>query len=190
MEIQKTKIPGAYIISPEVHGDARGWFCETYTKNKLTSVTNIEFVQDNQSYSAQAGIVRGLHCQINPHSQTKLIRCTRGTIEDVIVDIRRGSPTFKQWLKIELSAANKKQLLIPRGCLHGFVTLTNEVEVQYKVDDYYSKECDRSVKFDDPEFGVDWGIAQPILSNKDANAPLFKNSDCEFTFDGAQGASK
>ena len=145
MKIEKTKIEGVYEITPDCFGDARGWFMETYTKNKLTEITDIEFVQDNQSYSSTKGVLRGLHCQVNPHCQTKLIRCTRGQIYDVVVDIRRGSPSYKQWIKVLLTDENKKQLFIPKGCLHGFVTLTDEVEVQYKVDDYYSKECDRSV---------------------------------------------
>ena len=182
MEIERTEIDGVYQIVPDCFGDVRGWFMETYTKNKLQNITNIEFVQDNQSYSATKGVLRGLHCQTNPHSQTKLIRCTRGEIYDVVVDIRQGSPTYKKWIKVLLSAENKKQLFIPKGCLHGFVTLTNDVEVQYKVDDYYNKECDRSVRFDDAEFGVDWGVENPIISQKDANAPLFKDSDCKFTF--------
>ena len=183
MKISKTELEGAFVIEPDVFGDSRGWFMETYTKNKLLEITDFEFVQDNQSYSSQKGILRGLHCQTNPHCQTKLIRCTKGEIADVIVDIREGSPTFKKWIKVILTAENKKQLFIPKGFLHGFVTLTDEVEVQYKVDDYYSKECDRSVKFNDPEFGVDWGITNPILSEKDKNAPLFKDSDCKFKFE-------
>jgi dTDP-4-dehydrorhamnose 3,5-epimerase len=183
MKIEKTELKDAFLIYPDVHGDSRGYFMETYTKNKLESITNIEFVQDNQSYSSQKGIIRGLHCQTNPHCQTKLIRCTRGAIYDVIVDIRKGSPTYKKHIKVLLSAENKAQLFIPKGFLHGFETITDDVEVQYKVDDYYSKECDRSVKFDDPEFSVDWGVENPIISDKDKNAPLFKDSDCIFTYE-------
>lgn len=182
MNIVKTELEGAFIIEPDVHGDSRGWFMETYSKERLKEFTNVEFVQDNQSYSSQKGILRGLHCQLNPCCQTKLIRCTRGEIYDVIVDIRKGSPTYKKWIKILLTAENKKQLYIPQGFLHGFVTLTDDVEVQYKVDNYYSKECDRSVKFNDVEFNVDWGIENPILSDKDKNAPTYKDSDCDFTF--------
>ena len=182
MKIIKTELADAVIIQPEVHGDARGWFMETYTQNKLGDLAKINFVQDNQSYSAQKGIIRGLHCQTNPHCQSKLIRCTRGAITDVIVDIRRGSPTYLKWIKVLLTAENKQQLFIPKGFLHGFVTLTDDVEVQYKVDDYYSKECDRSVRFDDPDLGVQWDIQDPILSAKDQNAPLFKDSDCIFEY--------
>lgn len=182
LKLTKTKLDGVFIIEPEIHGDTRGWFMETYTQNKLGELSKINFVQDNQSYSAQRGIVRGLHCQVNPHSQTKLIRCIRGAIDDVVVDIRKNSPTYKQWLKITLSADNKKQILVPKGFLHGFVTLTEEVEVVYKVDDYYCKECDRSVKYDDPDLGIIWGVANPILSVKDQNAPLLRNSDCDFVY--------
>ena len=183
MKIEKTELQGAYIIEPDVFGDSRGWFMETYSRVKVKDAIDVEFVQDNQSYSSQKGIIRGLHCQINPHCQTKLIRCTRGEINDVIVDIRKGSPTYKKWIKVKLSAENKKQLLIPKGFLHGFETLTDEVEVQYKVDDYYSKECDRSVKFNDPEFGVEWETENPILSDKDKNAPLYSDSDCDFVYE-------
>jgi len=183
MTIEKTDLAGVYIINPDVHGDSRGWFMETYAKTKIDEIYDGEFVQDNQSYSSQKGIIRGLHCQTNPHCQTKLLRCTRGEIYDVVVDIRKGSPTYKKWIKVLITAENKKQIFIPKGCLHGFVTLTPDVEVQYKVDDYYSKECDRSVRFDDPEFGVEWGVENPIISEKDRNAPLFKNSDCVFEYE-------
>lgn len=183
MKIQKTDLKDAYIIEPDVYGDSRGWFMETYTKNKISEMSNVDFVQDNQSYSSQKGIIRGMHCQLNPYCQTKLIRCTRGEIYDVIIDIRKGSPTYKKWIKVLLTAENKRQLYIPKGFLHGFVTLTDDVEVQYKVDQYYSKECDRSVKFDDPEFNIDWGVELPIVSDKDRNAPLFKDSDCIFNYE-------
>ena len=183
MKIEKTELQDAYVIVPDVFGDSRGWFMETYSKIKLEGSIDVEFVQDNQSYSSQRGIIRGLHCQTNPHCQSKLIRCTKGEIYDYIVDIRKGSPTYKKWIKVLLSAENKKQLFIPKGFLHGFETLTDDVEVQYKVDDYYSKECDRSVKFDDPEFGVEWETKEPILSDKDKNAPLYSDSDCDFVYE-------
>ena len=183
MKIEKTELQDAYIIVPDVFGDSRGWFMETYSKIKLEGSIDVEFVQDNQSYSSQKGIIRGLHCQTNPHCQSKLIRCTKGEIYDYIVDIRKGSPTYKKWIKVLLSAENKKQLFIPKGFLHGFETLTDDVEVQYKVDDYYSKECDRSVRFDDPEFGVEWETKEPILSDKDKNAPLYSDSDCDFVYE-------
>ena len=183
MIIEETILKDAYIIIPDVFGDSRGWFMETYSKTKLKDITGVEFVQDNQSYSSQRGIIRGLHCQTNPHCQTKLIRCTKGEIYDVIVDIRKGSPTYKKWIKVLLSAENKKQLLIPKGFLHGFETLTEDVEVQYKVDDYYSKECDRSIKFNDIELGVEWDFENPIISDKDKNAPCFSDRDFDFEYE-------
>lgn len=183
MNIEKTELKDAYIITPNVFGDSRGWFMETYSKKALENTIDIEFVQDNQSYSSKKGIIRGLHCQTNPHCQSKLIRCTKGEIYDVIVDIRKGSPTYMKWIKVLLTAENKKQLFIPKGFLHGFETLTDEVEVQYKVDDFYSKECDRSVKFDDPAFAIDWQTKNPVVSDKDLNAPLFKDSDCLFVYE-------
>ena len=184
MKITKTKIEGVVIIEPQVFGDHRGWFSETYSKIKFQELgIDYNFVQDNQSMSAQKGTLRGLHFQNNPKAQTKLIRCTKGAILDVAVDIRKGSPTYKQWVGVELTAENHKQLLIPKGFAHGFVTLTNDVEVQYKVDEYYAPECDRSIRFDDPELGVDWGIAEPILSEKDLKAPLLKDSDYNFGYE-------
>ncbi|HEX2937446.1 MAG TPA: dTDP-4-dehydrorhamnose 3,5-epimerase [Ruminiclostridium sp.] len=183
MKITKTEIEGLLILEPQVFGDHRGWFMETWTKSKLLdNGIDVDFVQDNQSYSAQKGTLRGLHFQTNPKSQTKLLRCTRGEILDVAVDLRRGSPTYKKWVSVKLSAENKRQFLMPKGFAHGFVTLTDDVEVQYKVDEYYAPECDRSVRFDDPEIGVDWGVSDPILSQKDLKAPLLKDSDVNFTY--------
>lgn len=185
MQVTETKLPGVLVLEPKVHGDHRGWFSEVYSRRTLAEFgINIEFVQDNQSFSAQKGTLRGLHFQNNPKAQTKLIRCTRGVILDVAVDIRRGSPSFGQWFAVELSADNKKQLLIPRGFAHGFLTLTEDVEVQYKVDEYYAPECDRSIRYDDPEIGVDWGQITPVLSDKDLKAPLLKDCDFNFTFGG------
>lgn len=182
MKITKTPIKGLLIIETDVYGDNRGWFSETYTKKKYYEHgITYDFVQDNQSYSSTKGTLRGIHFQNNPKAQTKLIRCTRGSILDVAVDLRKGSDTYKQWFSIELSAENKKQLLIPKGFGHAFLTLTDDVEVQYKVDEYYSKEHDRSIRFDDPDLGIEWGISNPILSEKDRNAPLLKDSDANFT---------
>lgn len=182
MKVTKTRFKGLCIIETEVFGDHRGWFTETYTKNKFVDQgIDIDFVQDNQSYSAQKGTLRGIHFQTNPKAQTKLIRCTRGAIIDTVVDLRKGSDTYKQWFNIELSAENKKQLLIPKGFGHAFLTITDDVEVQYKVDEYYSKEHDRSIKYNDPEIGIEWGVEEPILSMKDLNAPLLKDSDVNFS---------
>jgi dTDP-4-dehydrorhamnose reductase/dTDP-4-dehydrorhamnose 3,5-epimerase len=183
MNFVKTGIEDVIIIEPKVFGDHRGWFTETYSKEKFRELgLEVEFVQDNHSFSAQRGTLRGLHFQLNPKAQSKLVRCTKGKILDVAVDIRKGSPTYKKWVAVELTEENKKQLLIPEGFAHGFVTLTDNVEVQYKVTEYYSPENDRSIKFNDPEINVDWGIEKPILSDKDLNAPLLKDSDKNFDY--------
>lgn len=181
MKIIQTTIKDVLIIEPDVFGDQRGWFSESYNKQKLRELgVDIDFVQDNHSYSKEKGTLRGLHFQNSPKAQSKLIRCTKGTVLDVAVDLRKKSPTYKQWVAVELSVENKRQLLIPKGFAHGFLTLTEDVEFQYKVDEYYSKEHDRSIRFDDPEIGIEWQINNPILSDKDKNAPLLKDSDCNF----------
>ncbi len=184
MEKLPTKIKSVYILRPQVFKDNRGWFFESYNAEKLKSL-GIEtvFIQDNHSLSKEKGIIRGLHCQKNPHSQTKLIRCTKGKIIDVIVDIRKGSPSYLKHEMIELSEDNFLQVYIPKGCLHGFITLTDVVEVQYKVDDYYSKECDRSIRYDDPEINIPWPFKANNLSEKDKNAPLLKDSDVVFNYE-------
>lgn len=182
MKVLKTDIEDVLIIEPQVFGDHRGWFCETYSKIKFEqNGINIDFVQDNSSFSAQKGTLRGLHFQLAPKAQTKLLRCTKGKIIDVAVDLRKKSKTYKKWIAVELSEENKKQLLIPKGFAHGFITLVDNVEVNYKVDDFYSKEHDRSIRFDDPQIAVNWGdIVNPILSKKDLEAPLLKDSDVNF----------
>jgi dTDP-4-dehydrorhamnose 3,5-epimerase len=183
VNVLRTGLEGVYIIEPEVFGDSRGWFMETYSKLKLEKQgINIEFIQDNQSFSAQKGTLRGLHFQNDPMAQSKLVRCTRGKILDVAVDIRRGSPKYKKWVAVELSEDDKRQLFIPKGFAHAFLTLTDNAEVQYKVDAYYAKDCDRSIRYDDPTIGIDWGPVTPILSEKDRNAPLLDDSDASFIF--------
>lgn len=181
MKLKETGIEGLVVIEPDVHGDHRGWFMETYSKPKFEELgITCEFVQDNQSFSAQKGTLRGLHFQKNPMAQSKLLRCTQGKILDVAVDLRKNSPTYKKWYAVELSAENKWMFFMPRGMGHGFVTLSDDVEVQYKVDAVYSPACDRSIRFDDPQIGVDWGIENPILSEKDLQAPLLADSDVDF----------
>ena len=183
MKAVNTEVDGAIVIEPDVFGDHRGWFYESYSAKKLKEIgIDVEFVQDNRSFSAEKGTLRGLHCQKNPTSQSKLLTCTRGEIMDVAVDIRKGSPTYMKYAAVILSSENKKSFFIPKGCLHGFVTLTDDVEVMYKVDEFYCPGDDRSIRFDDPEIGVDWGVENPILSAKDAKAPLLKDSDVEFTY--------
>lgn len=183
MKAIKTEVDGAIIIEPDVFGDNRGWFMESYSKRKMEEIgIDIDFVQDNRSFSTKKGVIRGLHCQKNPTAQSKLLTCIRGEIYDVAVDVRKGSPTYMKWTKVKLTGDNKKFFFIPKGCLHGFVTLTDEVEVMYKVDEFYSPSDDRSVKYNDPAFGIDWGIENPILSEKDLSAPLFADSDVDFEY--------
>lgn len=182
MNVIPTKIDGVLMIEPQVFKDERGWFTETYSKRKFSDLgIDVEFVQDNHSLSANVGTMRGLHFQKDPYAQTKLVRCTRGAIRDVAVDLRRDSPTYLQWVVVELTSTNMRQFLIPRGFAHGFLTLEDDVEVQYKVDSHYCKEADRNIRYDDPEIGVDWGWrGEYHLSVKDAKAPSLKDSDCDF----------
>lgn len=182
MNFLKTKLEGVYIVEPLVHGDHRGWFMETYSNQAFEEAGfELNFVQDNHSFSAAKGTLRGLHYQLSPKAQTKLVRCTKGAIFDVAVDIRNGSQTFGEWFGIELSEKNKKQLLVPKGFAHGFMTITEDAEVQYKVDEVYSPENDRGVIWNDPEIGIKWPIdIQPILSQKDEKAPLLKDADNNF----------
>lgn len=175
MQVTKTAIEGVLILEPKVFGDARGWFMETWSARKFQAAgLTFDFVQDNQSYSAHKGTLRGLHYQTAPFAQTKLVRCTRGKLLDVAVDIREGSETFKKWVAVELTAENKKQLLIPRGFAHAFLTLTDDVEIQYKADNFYAPNCDGNIRWDDAEIGIDWPFAPTILADKDANAPTLR----------------
>ena len=185
MEKIETKLPGVYILEPRVFGDHRGYFMETYSKKEFSRLgIDDEFVQDNESFTAQKGTLRGLHFQNEPMAQAKLVRVIQGAVLDVAVDLRKGSKTYLQWVGVELSEENKRMFYIPRGFAHGFVTLTDDVKFVYKVDRLYSPEHDRSIRFDDPAIGVDWGIHDPILSAKDENAPLLKDSDCNFICGG------
>lgn len=183
MKITKTQIEDVKIVEPDVFGDNRGWFYESYSLEKLKQGgIDVAFVQDNRSYSQKKGTLRGLHFQKNPKAQSKLLCCTRGEIMDVAVDLRKGSPTYLKWVSVILSEKNKKMIFIPKGFAHGFVTLTDDVEVLYKVDEYYSKENDRSIRFDDKSIDVVWNIDSPILSQKDINAPLLCDSDVDFVY--------
>lgn len=188
MEVIKTPLDGVLIIKPDVHGDHRGYFMETYQKEKYAAlgITN-DFVQDNMSFSAHKGTLRGLHYQNNPFAQAKLVSCTRGKVIDVAVDIRKGSPNYGKWTSVELSAENFLQFYIPQGFAHGFLTLTDDVEFRYKVDNFYNKESDRGIRYDDPFINVDWsgllnGI-EPILSEKDKNGPTLEKADCNFIYE-------
>jgi dTDP-4-dehydrorhamnose 3,5-epimerase len=174
MKIEPTALAGVLILEPRRFGDARGWFTETWNAATMAAAgLDMGFVQDNHSCSVPRHTLRGLHYQRPPHAQDKLVRCTRGAIRDVAVDIRRGSPTFGAWVAVELSAENGRQLFVPKGFLHGFLTLTPDTEVQYKCTDFYAPDCDGAVAWDDPAIGIDWGLdgATPVLSAKDAAAP-------------------
>lgn len=179
MEIIKTKLEGVVIIIPDVFGDNRGFFMESWNKAKMAAVGyDYDFVQDNHSKSTVKGTLRGIHFQKGDKAQAKLVRCVKGAVLDVAVDLRKDSPTFKQWVAVELSEENKKQLLIPRGFGHGFVTLTNDVEFLYKADNYYAPEAESGIRWNDPDIGVEWGVDNPILSEKDKVNPFLK--ECSY----------
>ena len=157
MQFEKTKLDGVVIITPDVFGDNRGFFMESWSQKKMEEAGLFyNFVQDNHSLSTVKGTLRGIHFQKGDKAQAKLVRCVRGAVLDVAVDLRHESPTYKQWIAVELSAENKKQLMIPRGFGHGFVTLTDEVEFLYKADNYYAPEADGGIRWNDPEIGVEW----------------------------------
>ena len=178
MKITKTKLEGVVIIEPDVFGDNRGFFMESWNKKKMVEAgLDYDFVQDNHSKSTVKGTLRGIHFQKGDKAQAKLVRCVKGAVLDVAVDLRRNSPTFKQWVGVELSEENKKQLLIPRGFGHGFVTLTDDVEFLYKADNYYAPAADAGIRWNDPDIGVGWGVENPILSEKDKNNPFLKNAE-------------
>ena len=176
------------LIRPKRHGDARGWFTEVYSEHAFAARDiTCRFVQDNHSLSMPAFTLRGLHFQTPPHGQDKLVRCIRGRIFDVAVDVRAGSPTFGQWVGAELSAANGDQLFVPVGFAHAFLTLEPECEVSYKVSDLYAPECDGGIRWDDPAIGIDWPLptgTRPELSPKDAGLPLLAEWHSPFSYDG------
>lgn len=180
MKLTKTKLDGVVILEPQVYGDNRGFFMESWNKKDFECLgLYYDFVQDNHSKSTVKGTLRGIHFQKGDKAQAKLVRCVKGVVLDVAVDLRKDSPTFKQWVAVELSEENKKQLLIPRGFGHGFVTLTDNVEFLYKADNYYAPEAEVGIRWDDPDIGVFWGIKTPILSAKDKKNPLLKDIEFE-----------
>ena len=185
LEVRSTILPSVFIIVPQRYGDHRGFFEETWSENALAeSGIEISFVQDNHSFSKELGTLRGLHYQPPPHAQDKLVRCTRGAIFDVVVDIRKGSPTYGQWVGAELSRENGKQLLSPKGFLHGFVTLMPDTEVQYKCSDNYAPQCEGSVLWS--SLGIDWPLPDgvlPKLSAKDEEALSFEVFDSPFLWE-------
>lgn len=185
MTFTRTAIPDVVIIEPKVHGDSRGYFVETFVSNKLEEFLGykINFCQDNESKSSK-GVLRGLHYQLPPHAQTKLVRVISGRVLDVAVDIRKNSPTFGKYVAVELSGENKKQLLIPRGFAHGFVVLEDDTVFAYKVDNYYSPKCDRGIAFDDKNLNIDWILNhnELNLSAKDTKQPKLNETNDLFEF--------
>lgn len=178
MKTLQTKLDGVLILEPTVFGDNRGFFMESYNSKKFEDLgINYPFVQDNHSLSVETGVLRGLHYQLNPKAQTKLVRVVSGAIYDVAVDIRKDSPSFGQWVGVILSSANKRQLLVPKGFAHGFCTLVPNTEVLYKVDEFYSKEHDRGIAWNDPSLNIDWPTTSPILSEKDTKHPFLKEAE-------------
>lgn len=185
MKFIRTNIPDVVIIEPMTHGDHRGYFCETFREDKLSEFLGykINFCQDNESKSSR-GVLRGLHYQLPPFSQTKLVRVISGRVLDVAVDIRRNSPTFGQHVAVELSSENKKQILVPRGFAHGFVVLEDDTIFAYKVDSYYSPECDRGIAFDDKDLNIDWQLSHDELklSHKDTKQPKLSETNDLFEY--------
>ena len=178
MKLIQTAIPGVVVLEPEVFGDRRGFFMESYNARRFRELgIDVTFVQDNHSLSVEAGVIRGLHYQLPPKAQTKLVRVVAGAIYDVAVDLRRGSPTFGKWTGVILSSANQRQLLVPKGFAHGFCTLVPNTEVLYKVDEYYAPELDRGIRWNDPALGIDWPVAEPILSDRDRGHPLLEEAE-------------
>lgn len=182
MQIEQTSLPGVVILTPARHGDDRGFFSESWNRKTLqqAGLDLPEFVQDNHSLSRKAGTLRGLHYQSPPHAQGKLVRCGRGSLFDVAVDARRGSPSYGQWFGTELSFENGRQLWVPAGFLHGFVTLEPDTEVVYKCTDHYDRDCDGGVRWD--SVGIDWPVSEPVLSDKDKTAPAFADWQSPFEY--------
>ncbi|AUH33605.1 dTDP-4-dehydrorhamnose 3,5-epimerase [Paracoccus tegillarcae] len=182
MQIEQTGLSGALIVTPARHGDDRGFFSESWNRKTLreAGVDLPEFVQDNHSLSRKQCTLRGLHYQAPPHAQGKLVRCGRGSLFDVAVDARRGSPTFGRWFGTELSFENGRQLWVPAGFLHGFVTLEPDTEVVYKCTDHYDRDSDSGVHWD--SVGVEWAVSDPVLSDKDRSAPAFADWQSPFEF--------
>ena len=185
MDVRPTTIPEVKLITPVRHGDQRGFFSEVYNKRALAAAgIEIEFVQDNHTYSARAGTLRGLHFQSPPFAQTKLVRVLRGAAVDVAVDLRHGSPTFGRHVMVELSAENWAQALVPRGFAHGVLTMAPDTELAYKVDAYFAPEHDRGVRWDDPDLAIPWPLPPEgiVLSDKDRGQPLFKDLPPYFSY--------
>ncbi|ANK59016.1 MULTISPECIES: dTDP-4-dehydrorhamnose 3,5-epimerase [Loigolactobacillus] len=187
MKVIDTKLTDAKIIETDVFGDHRGFFTETFTANKFKAAgVDVEWLQDNQSLSVEPGVLRGMHFQRAPHAQTKLLRAITGVIYDVIIDVRTGSPTYGQWQGFILSEFNHRQLLVPKGFAHGFMTLTANCNVAYKCDGYYAPDADGGLAYDDPDIGIEWPMPLDdlVLSEKDKHHPRLKDADLNFVYGG------
>lgn len=187
MEVRELQIPGVYLITPDVFKDFRGYYMESYSSRTMEKygIRDV-FVQDNHLLSMNRYTIRGIHFQNEPKSQAKLLRCTKGRILDVVVDLRRGSPTYKKYVEVELDDIDKQQIYIPRGFGHACMSLVDDTEVQYKVDELYYPEYDRAIAWNDPEINIQWGNINPIVSEKDRIAPFLKDSDVNFIMEGRQ----
>lgn len=187
MKVENTKLDGVLLITPDIFRDDRGWFMESYSEPKFLEESGLcmKFVQDNHIQSVKQGVLRGIHFQNAPFAQAKLLRCTAGCVMDYAIDLRKGSPTYLRWVCAELSADNCKQIFIPRGFGHAVVSMTEISEIQYKVDCRYAKECDRSIRWDDPDIAVQWPFSaqELVLSDKDKSASYLKDSDCNLTYE-------
>ncbi len=187
MTVTELGIKGVYLIEPDVFKDYRGYYMESYSARTLSKYgINDVFVQDNHLLSLKPGTIRGIHFQNCPYAQSKLLRCTKGKILDVVVDLRSDSPTYKKWISIVLDSDQKQQIYIPRGFGHACMSLVEDTEVQYKVNELYMPECDRAIAWNDPELGIDWGREEIIVSPKDMNAPLLADSDVNFTMENTK----
>ncbi len=181
MEVHRLKIPEVILFTPKVFEDFRGYYMESYSKRTMNEFgINAVFVQDNHLLSLKKYTIRGIHFQNAPRAQAKLLRCTKGKILDIAVDLRKKSPTYKEYVSIELDAEKKQQIFIPKGFGHVCMSLVDDTEVQYKVDELYYPEFDRAIAWNDPDIGINWGNITPIVSQKDKDAPLLKDSDVNF----------
>lgn len=191
MIVEELAIPGVFVLTPQRHGDLRGFFSEVYNRTALLEAgIDAEFVQDNHALSTGRGTIRGLHFQAPPMAQAKLVRVASGAALDIAVDIRKGSPTFGRYVAVELTADNWKQIFVPEGFAHGYCTLTDRVELLYKVTAPYAADCDRGFAFDDPDIGVVWPVAavDAVLSAKDRKQPPFRDVAIPFTYAGGEPA--
>lgn len=185
MKVQQTEFPGLVVVEPTVFSDNRGFFMESYNRDVFREHgIQADFMQDNHARSTGVGVLRGLHFQAPPTAQAKLVWVTRGSVVDVVVDLRVGSPTYKQWGQLRLSAENKLRLFIPTGFAHAYMTLSEQTEFLYKVDAPYSPQDEGGIRFDDPDLAIDWPVSEPVLSEKDTKLPYLRELDSPFRFEG------